>query len=107
MLTTLRKVGARIRLAWRLSWGTRHATDRRDTLAALDLLLDSAVMEGAIWAVQKTGLDVSLKGAQNEMLRAEAVEWAGHWCAEHHVGSSPWQVRVCVELAVGQLKGYL
>ena len=76
-------------------------------LAALDLLLDSPAMEGALWAVTKTGLDVSLKAAQNEQLRAEAVEWAGHWHREHGVPVHPWQVRACVELAVGKLKGYL
>jgi hypothetical protein len=62
---------------------------------------------GAVFGVHKCGLDVSLKAAHNEHLRAEAIEWAGHWYKEHGLAPHPWDVRLCVELAVGQLKGYL
>ena len=100
MFTRLRAFVARLRFAWGVSLSCPW-------LLSLARLTGSDVYQGAEYGVKKAGLDVSLKGAQNEHLRREAIEWAGHWYREHGVTPHPWDVRMCVELSVGHLKGYL
>jgi hypothetical protein len=100
MWQRLRTFLAHLRTAWRLAWTTPW-------VPALAELVASPVYQGALYGVRKCGLDASLKGAQNEALRREAIEWAGHWYREQGLRPHPWEVRVCVELAVGQVKGYL
>ncbi len=102
MLTRVRAFVTRLRLAWRLA-----GCAEGEALARIVPLLSSETMAGAVFGVQKTGLDISLKAAKNEALRAEAIEWAGHWYREQGLTAHPWQVRFCVEWAVGKLKGYL
>jgi hypothetical protein len=100
MWTALRQWVARLRWAWAIA-------PHMPWLAQLSTLRTSQTYTGAVFGVHKCGLDVSLKAAHNEHLRAEAIEWAGHWYKEHGLAPHPWDVRLCVELAVGQLKGYL
>lgn len=101
-MTRLRMLWRRLRLAWTLA-----RSPHLSTLPVLLTILDGRVYEGCTWAVRKTGLDVSLKGALNEQLRAEAIQWAKAWCREYGVQAHPWVLRIGVELAVGRLKGYL
>jgi hypothetical protein len=102
MWTRIKVFVARLKSAWMLAGCHDHAA----LLRIVDLL-GSDTMDGATFAVQKNGLDTSLKAAQNDALRAEAIQWASHWYKERHLSPHPWDVRMCVELAVGKLKGYL
>jgi hypothetical protein len=107
MLTWMRGTWARVRLAWRLVWNTRQDAAHLYAIDQIDRLLSSVTMAGATWATRKTAMDASLKGAQYNQVRAETVEWTKAYCAERGVVPTSWQLRVCIELAVGRAKGYL
>jgi hypothetical protein len=100
MFTRLKQFIARLRFAWNFA-------SRMPWMISLVDLAASTTYKGAEYGVQKAGLDTSLKGAHNETLRCEAIEWANHWYRDQHISPHPWEIRICVELAVGRLKGYI
>lgn len=106
MLTWLRARWARAILGWQVAWSPIEEADLA-RVHAINRLLSSDVMTAARWAVHKTTMDGSLKGAKYNQVRAETVEWTKAYCAQHGVTPTNWQVRVCIELAIGQADGLL
>ena len=102
MLTRLQAFIAHIKLAWQLLFSSHLAT-----IAVISALLESPIYKGAIFSCNKGQIDKDLKVAGNDTLRSEAVEWAGHWYKANNVKATAWETRLAVELAVGELKGYL
>jgi hypothetical protein len=100
-MSGLKALFARLRLAWRLSVSP-HAS----TLVLVAGLLDSPIYEGALFACRKGQADRDIKAAGNELLRSQAVEWSYHWYRDRGMAPHPWQVRLAIELAVGELKGH-